>query len=336
MNPEAAPNAACLKVWDELTPSERAFAQTLGLDEASWPKWYDYGLFDDYERDYEDDENERNWPEEVVRHSARTAASWMDLTISEREAAQQLGYDQGLWAAFCCSEDDPVHRWSLNECEGEAECWGELHNPRFVYRCAHNCAKIRCPNFEVCGEEGDGFFVNLKGRCLECDMHFGENFDILRGDAAESAEECSVCYDDKAVVKLPQCMHRFCGGCVGRLQGFNGAGGEAPHMNAAGGGVNDKGCPLCRNPTLAPKWAHSGLATCRCCYRCRASPPHCRHECECECDRCGNIWKPSHICGPGCAEHATSFNGGLPYRPRAGHGSIGRPLPAWAQGRYDA
>ena len=165
MNPEAAPNAACLKVWDELTPSERAFAQTLGLDEASWPKWYERSSA--LERGDEDDENERNWPEEVVRHSARTAASWMDLTISEREAAQQLGYDQGLWAAFCCSEDDPVHRWSLNECEGEAECWGELHNPRYVYRCAHNCAKIRCPNFEICGEEGDGFFVNLKGRCLD-------------------------------------------------------------------------------------------------------------------------------------------------------------------------
>ena len=104
MNPEAAPNAACLKVWDELTPSERAFAQTLGLDEASWPKWYERSSA--LERGDEDDENERNWPEEVVRHSARTAASWVDLAISEREAAQQLGYDQGLWAAFCCSEDD--------------------------------------------------------------------------------------------------------------------------------------------------------------------------------------------------------------------------------------
>ena len=269
MNPEAAPNAARLNGWDELTPSELASAQTLGLDEASWPEWHDYGP--------EDDE-----PEEVVRHSARTAASWTDLTDSEREAAQRLGYDQGLWGAFCPSEDEdedtPEHRWSLSECAGDAECWGELHNPRQVYRCGHNCAKIRCPNFEVCGEEGDGFMVNLKGRCLDCDVHYGEDFDILRSGAAESAEDCSICFGDKAVVRLPQCVHRFCGGCVNRL--YKGAGGDddgdgaaAPHMNAAGGGgVNDKGCPLCRGGTLAPTWAHTGLSTCRC-PRCRSAEP---------------------------------------------------------------
>jgi len=64
-----------LKDWSELIPSELAAAQTLQLDESSWPR-------------FNDDDGE---PEHVVRHSARTTIFWRDLTEAEREAAHQVG-----------------------------------------------------------------------------------------------------------------------------------------------------------------------------------------------------------------------------------------------------
>jgi len=232
-----------LKDWSELIPSELAAAQTLQLDESSWPR-------------FNDDDGE---PEHVVRHSARTTIFWRDLTEAEREAAHQVGFDESVWKAFHRSKNDSEHQWYMDECQGDSGCWGDVNRQGFVsgmdrnvYRCGRGCVKIRCPNFEVCRYEGAGFFVNMKGRCLDCDITYGENFDILRGDAVDSAEDCSICFAEKAVVKLPQCAHRFCGDCTDKLYEPDDDG--VSHMCATDGGVNDKGCPLCRGDTLVPTW----------------------------------------------------------------------------------
>ena len=79
---------------------------------------------------------------------------------------------------------------------------------------------------------------------MDCDMKVGRTFDILRGAEVERAEECSVCLERPATVKLQQCTHRFCPYCVGtmlsmiRVEGRSMQSAEVADQNYQVGGVS--------------------------------------------------------------------------------------------------
>jgi hypothetical protein len=265
----ASPEPAFKRSWSSLTAEELASASTLGLDVDSWPTWITPSLLpvepgeDEWShrlRSFSDATQPGSFLAEVgpvLRHGSATRLPWDDLDADRREAAARLGYTPETWEAFHAEEGMGVEGWCMTECPGDSTCWSD-QDPG-VFRCGHGCEPVQCPNFIVCEYQSDGVMIELKGRCLDCDIMFGENFDILDTTAAADAEPCPICMDEKAaIVKLPQCRHRFCGSCVRTLYDFNGGSGSAPHMQnpryAARGGSGDKGCPLCREGTLPAAW----------------------------------------------------------------------------------
>ncbi|KAJ1445844.1 hypothetical protein M885DRAFT_548592 [Pelagophyceae sp. CCMP2097] len=142
-------------------------------------------------------------------------------------------------------------------------------------------------------------FESQGGRCLQCNMTLGENLDIA---AAGGAEACGICMEAAARVRLPQCSHRFCEKCVWRL--FYGSDAKRDryqlqgtldsHMSQVKG--RDKGCPICREPTLQPAWLHTGAADCRCArcsHACAACGTACAATVGCDC-------RVLYYCGKAC------------------------------------
>ena len=261
--------AAFKRSWSSLNAEELVAATTLGLDEDSWPRWITPSLLpvnpgeDQVLHLYRSFNmaslRESFWADvgPVVRHSSATRLRWDDLGPERRTAAAGLGYTPEVWEAFHAEEGVGKEGWCMTECPGGSSCWSD-QDPG-VFRCGHGCEPVKCPNFIVCGYQSDGVMIELKGRCLDCDISFGENFDILDTATAATVEACPICMDEQAaIVKLPQCSHRFCGSCVRTLYN-GGSSGSAPHMQnprfvQSGGGSGDKGCPLCRTSTLPAAW----------------------------------------------------------------------------------
>ena len=159
----------------------------------------------------------------------------------------------------------------------------------------NTCVGHRCPNCEVCGRVGGGtlhwndgqpekhpmYFSPFNGRCRGCDVQHGRTFDILRGDAAEGAEDCSVCLDRKATVKFAQCSHRCCPACVHVMT--HGHDGKMPVMRCPGRSDpngRDQGCPICRAKTKLPGWAHTGREDCERCQSWGDKPTDPGHCCK--------------------------------------------------------
>eukprot|EP01048_Picozoa_sp_COSAG05_P020696 COSAG05_NODE_3586_length_1974_cov_6.681600_2_plen_247_part_00 len=102
-------------------------------------------------------------------------------------------------------------------CNGECFEQADFHVYAKKAGSGCDCSLQSCPNFAMCGQAVPAWLLGCNfGMCLNCAICVGE-LDILRGDAASDAKECSVCLDGKALVKLPQCTHRFCGSCAKRL-----------------------------------------------------------------------------------------------------------------------
>ena len=188
------------------------------------------------------------------------------------------GAPADVWRGCVCAHDQVDPR----PCQ-------EIHP---LTRGGNTCVGYRCPNYEVCGTVGGGTlhsdngqpeedpmcFSPFNGRCSGCDIQHGRTFDILRGEAAEAADECSVCLDRKATVKFAQCSHRCCPACVYiMIYGHDGA---MPVMfpNRSDPNRHDQGCPMCRAKTKPPGWAHTGGDDCE---RCQSrgdkptDPGHC-------------------------------------------------------------
>jgi hypothetical protein len=255
--------------YADLTSAQRTAAARLGLDEESWPKWVTPVLLPIEPGEDDDERHQRSYSEwiecvlddrglpneesaeGVVRHTSSTSLLWGELGTEQQAAASSLGYTPELWEAFHPATGYGSlgkHGWCVRECPGNKECWSQDN----FARCGHGCEPVRCPNYVLCSHQDDGMIIALKGRCLNCDVTFGENLDVL--SPSDGAEDCPICMDEKAAIKLPQCSHRFCGNCVRILYwGKEDSDGYTPpHLH--GGTPDDKGCPICRASTLKPAW----------------------------------------------------------------------------------
>lgn len=170
----------------------------------------------------------------------------------EEEHADVVNHQADHHADAGHDEDEPP-------CPGDGTCLSS-YGP-----CAHNCEEneaFRCPNFVVCGNIGNpDIFECDGGRCRDCNLKIGEDMDIQKAEEGGSLE-CPVCYESvAALVKLPQCQHRFCGPCVNNLFQLNGCCTVAqnhahlngfPRTRRSEPGSEDKGCPMCRAHTPHP------------------------------------------------------------------------------------
>jgi hypothetical protein len=252
--------------WTNLDATSREQASALGFTEATWPR------FKLLQRDRTAHDAGGPW--------------WEDLVPDQCDAVHALGFSIREW--------DGLHFDALRTDEGEDLC--DLCDGSGVCLdgnandCEFRCRLQACPNVLVCGNKDPQWLMNINGRCHTCDCDYGQNFDVI---PEGSAEECSICMVQPAQVRLPQCVHRFCGPCVARLYGHGSSVGEAPHMvqmtrDARMVGAHDGGCPHCRASTLAPMWACTRAANCRCCRNCEHASvtPHCQMTCACSCKKC--------------------------------------------------
>ena len=146
---------------------------------------------------------------------------------------------------------------------------------RRLFPFTHLCIRVTVINLPfiapqvVCGQvtgwhrpvEGNDYpFDAWHGRCSDCDIRTGRDFDIISEADVDECEECSICMDAPARVKLPVeggCSHRFCGGCVSQMMGINRPN-KAIEATMDSRMANDAGCPHCRAKTKLPGWVHRG------------------------------------------------------------------------------
>ena len=160
----------------------------------------------------------------------------------------------------------------MRECSGNGECL--LQEDGGGYRknhthegitCVHDCAPIRCKNYELCGDALPETYLKGEGICLTCDIFFGEWNGGKGVLPMRAAAECGVCLEHKPQISLPKCVHTLCIDCMRQIYRYHSfaqgwyeaavAGADAAEGDEDSVGADPAGgapalappaCPLCR------------------------------------------------------------------------------------------
>ena len=100
-------------------------------------------------------------------------------------------------------------------CSGDGNCLRQAYMP--AYECRFKCTPVKCPNFALCGLQGPKIWLACHaGLCVNCDVMFGTwkgGPGVLKFSTEQM--ECPICMTDSTDnVKMPNCTHWICTGCL--------------------------------------------------------------------------------------------------------------------------